>query len=90
MEEMVEHQVRCMFLLEQKSSAKPLNVASTPNTPSAAAGGGTSAHASLSRTASTSQASAKQTTPEVKQKSPFNRTDRRRFSFFHRRSNKDV
>lgn len=74
----MENQVRCMFLLEQKNSSKPLNVNSLPASPSTS---------SLSASAAASPVAAP---PEIKQKTPFNRTDKRRFSFFQRRGNKDT
>ena len=79
MEEMVENQVRCMFLLEQQTHSKPLNVTSSPSTSSTSSG-----------SSATLPNSSAAPVPEVKQKTPFNRTDKRRFSFFTRRSHKDT
>ena len=77
MEEMVENQVRTMFLLEQKTQgSRPLTVVSSPS-PSSAPPSKTSSPAAAS-----SQSPA---APEIKQQSPFNRTDNRRFSLFRRK-----
>ncbi|XP_067932133.1 bicaudal D-related protein homolog isoform X2 [Watersipora subatra] len=80
MEEMVENQVRCMFLLEQQNNSKVLNVGSTPNTPNTPSNAGSSS--TLPHTPAAGNL-------EGKQKTAFNRSDKRRFSFFQRRSNKD-
>ena len=77
MEEMVENQVRTMFLLEQKTQgSRPLTVVSSPS-PNSAPPSKTSSPAAAS-----SQSPA---APEIKQQSPFNRTDNRRFSLFRRK-----
>ena len=77
MEEMVENQVRTMFLLEQNTQgSRPLTVVSSPS-PNSAPPSKTSSPAAAS-----SQSPA---APEIKQQSPFNRTDNRRFSLFRRK-----